>query len=94
MGALKKLEDGIGEIKRMYIRPEHRGQGYGKTILNRLIDKSRELGYSTIRLDTADFMTTAQSMYRSAGFTMRDKYSGSEIPEWYQPYTVFMEKKL
>ena len=38
MGALKKLEPGIGEIKRMFIRPKYRGQGYGKRMLERLVE--------------------------------------------------------
>jgi GNAT superfamily N-acetyltransferase len=94
MVALRKLGDGVGEINRMYIRPEYRGRNYGKLMLNKLIDKGREFGYSIIRLDTVDFMTTAQHIYRSAGFTLIYEYSGSEIPEWLRPYTVFMEKKL
>jgi GNAT superfamily N-acetyltransferase len=94
MGVLKKLEEGVGEINRMYIRPAYRGRSYGKTLLNRLIDKGRELGYSTLRLDSADFMTTAHHIYRYVGVKEIDEYLGSEIPEWYRPYAVFMEKKL
>jgi GNAT superfamily N-acetyltransferase len=54
MGALRKLQDGIGEIKRMYIRPNpiYRGKGYGKKMLYRLEEKAREFGISTLRLDT------------------------------------------
>lgn len=48
MGVLKKLEADIGEIKRMYIRPEYRGRRYGKTMLSKLIDKGKALGYSPI----------------------------------------------
>jgi GNAT superfamily N-acetyltransferase len=56
MGALKELGEGIGEIKRMYIRPEYRGRGLGKKLLKKLIEKAKEFGYATLRLDTADFM--------------------------------------
>lgn len=94
MGALKKLEEGVGEIKRMYIRPEYRGQGLGKELLNKLIEKAREFEYTVLRLDTADFMTVAQNLYRSAGFKEIGEYPGCEIPEWYRPYSKFMEKLL
>ncbi len=94
MGALIKLEEGVGEIKRMYIRPEHQGKGYGKEMLNRLIGKARELGYSTLRLETADFSTTAHHVYRSAGFKEIAEYTGGETPEWLRPYCMFMEKNL
>lgn len=94
MGALKKLEEGVGEIKRMYIRPQYRGGGYGKEMLKRLIKKGKELGYSTLRLETADFTTTAHHIYRSAGFEEIDGYPGGETPEWYRPHCMFMEKNL
>ena len=50
MGALKELEVGVGEIKRMYIRPEYRRRGLGKQLLKKLMEKGKEFGYSTIRL--------------------------------------------
>ena len=43
MGALRKLEEGVGEIKRVYVRPEHRGKGYGKEMLSRLMAKAEEI---------------------------------------------------
>jgi ribosomal protein S18 acetylase RimI-like enzyme len=94
MGALRALGNGVGEIKRMYIRPRDRGQGLGKKLLQKLIGKAREFGYTTLRLDTADFMTVAQHIYRAAGFTEIDEYPGCELPEWYRPYGMFMEKRL
>ena len=60
----------------------------------KLMEKAEELGYSTLRLDTADFMTVAQGIYRSAGFKEISEYGGSEIPEWFRPYSVYMEKHL
>ena len=92
MGILKGLEEGVGEIKRMYIRPKYRRRGFGKALLKRLRKKAEEFGFSTLRLDTADFMIVAQKIYRSAGFKEIDEYAGSEISEWYRPYAVFMEK--
>ena len=65
MGALKHLEEDIGEIKRMYIRPTYRGRGFGTEMLRKLIEKGKALGYSTLRLETADFSTTAHHIYRS-----------------------------
>lgn len=92
MGALRKLEEGIGEIKRMYIKPELQGRGLGKEMMDKLEAKARELGYSTLRLDTAWFLETAVHVYRKAGFIERDKYPGTES-EGDSNY-VYMEKKL
>jgi GNAT superfamily N-acetyltransferase len=93
MGALRKLEEGIAEIKRMYIRPEQRGHGYGKEMMNKLIDAAKQFGYSTLRLDTAEFMTAARHTYESAGFKARGPYPGFETPN-IQPFQIFMEKQL
>lgn len=93
MGALRKLRDKIGEIKRMYIRPKYRGRGYGKQMLNRLLETGREFGCSSFWLETAKFMTIAQHIYRSAGFQEMEEYAETEVPIIFRPYWLFMEKK-
>ncbi|MHA1961318.1 MAG: GNAT family N-acetyltransferase [Candidatus Thorarchaeota archaeon] len=90
----KTIEKGVGEIKRMYIRPKYRGKGYGRKMLETLLKKAQELCYSTLRLETADFMPAALKIYRSMGFKERGEYLGGEVPEWYRPYCIFMEKVL
>jgi GNAT superfamily N-acetyltransferase len=94
MAVIKTIELGIGEVKRMFIRPDYRGKGYGKELMGTLVTKARELGYITLRLETADFMSAALKIYQSAGFIERGPYPGGEVPEWYQPYCIFMEKDL
>ncbi|MHA2299880.1 MAG: GNAT family N-acetyltransferase [Candidatus Thorarchaeota archaeon] len=94
MGALHRLESDVAEIKRMYIRQKHRGKGLGKKMLRKLVEKAREFGYSSIRLDTGDYMKAAHQIYRSEGFIEIDQYQRCETPEPFLPYTLFMEKKL
>ena len=94
MGALKTLKKGVGEIKRMYIRPEYRKKGYGKAMLTQLLKKGKEFGFSTVRLDTGKFMNAAQYVYRSVGFQERDKYPKTEVPQLLQPFWLYMEKSL
>jgi len=93
MGALRKLGGGIGEIKRMYIRPVWRGRGYGKQMLNELLEVGREFGCSSFLLETSKFMTVAQHIYRSAGFVGREEYPEIETPTIFRQYQLFMEKK-
>lgn len=93
MGAIRKLSEEIGEIKRMYIRPLYRGRGYGTQMLNNLLEKGREFGCSLVVLETSKFMTVAQHIYRSAGFSEREEYPESETPPILRPYQLFMEKK-
>jgi len=92
MGALRRLEEGVCEIKRMFIEPEYQGRGYGRELMDRLIERARELGYHTIRLSTASFLEAAVHIYRSAGFVERDEYPGTESD--LGPNYIYMEKKL
>ena len=94
MGALRKIRDGVGEIKRMYVKPEYRGKGIGRALLNRLLENAEEYGYSRVLLDTAKWMTIAQSMYLSFGFRYRERYPESEVPESIHHLCVYMEKDM
>jgi GNAT superfamily N-acetyltransferase len=94
MGALRQIRKDIGEIKRMYIRPAYRGKGYGKALLQQLLQKAKEFGYHSIYLDTGPFMTAAQHLYRSFRFIERDEYPEVEVPPQFRSQWVFMEKTL
>jgi putative acetyltransferase len=67
-GALRPLEPGVGEVKRMCVRPAFRGRGIARHILGTLESAARALGYSTLRLETGIRQPEAISLYRSAGY--------------------------
>jgi len=67
--ALHKLEDGICEMKRLYLRPQFRGKGLGRSLVDRIIAEARQIGYSRMRLDTVEpVMKDAVGLYRKIGF--------------------------
>ncbi len=66
--ALRMLGDGIGEMKRLYVRPVFQGAGLGRTLVDRVIAKARASGCHALRLDTLPRMERAISMYRGLGF--------------------------
>jgi carbonic anhydrase len=68
MGGLRRQEDGVAELKRVYVRPAGRGRGLGKALASRLVGDAREFGYGLVRLDTLPFMGDAQALYTAMGF--------------------------
>jgi GNAT superfamily N-acetyltransferase len=96
MGAIRRIDEGIGEIKRMYIRPRSQGKGFGKWIYEMLEAKARGFGLSTLRLDTAGFAEAAIHIYRKNGFTEIDGYLGGEWDNRNdaEGIIIYMEKKL
>jgi ribosomal protein S18 acetylase RimI-like enzyme len=78
--ALRKLDAGICEMKRLYVRPDDRGLGLGRMLVERLIAEARAIGYERMRLDTiASAMQDAVALYRRMGFQEIAPYSSIPI---------------
>lgn len=68
-GALKRHHGGIGEVKRMYTRPSHRGRKIGAAIVARIEELARTEGLGRLVLETGDRHPAAWAVYERAGFT-------------------------
>ncbi|HTP68401.1 MAG TPA: GNAT family N-acetyltransferase [Dongiaceae bacterium] len=88
--ALRALRDkiGCGEIKRLYIRPEYRGQGLADRLLEALESYAKEIGYEWLYLDTAADMKAAARFYEKKGFEPCERYN--ENPQ----AAIFMRKAV
>jgi GNAT superfamily N-acetyltransferase len=68
-GSLREVEPGVGEIKRVFVRADHRGPGFGPRFTGALLDRALELGYARVRVDTLPSMEAAIEFYQAMGFT-------------------------
>jgi putative acetyltransferase len=84
------LNPAYGEIKRMYVSPNCRGQGVARGLLRALESASAEAGCKLLKLETGPFQPEALGLYASLGYDRRGPY-GSYAND---PLSVFMQKTL
>ena len=77
--AVRSLDAATCELKRLYVRPTHRGHNLGRQLAESALETARALGYQRIRLDTLPEMQQAQRLYESLGFHDIPPYYGEPI---------------
>lgn len=78
--ALRRFDADSGELKRLYVQPDHRGNGVARALSAAAIDAARAIGYRRVALDTLDRMTAARALYSAAGFREISAYYANPIP--------------
>lgn len=87
--AVRRLEEGIAELKRMFVQPAYRGYQLGKQLLTQALAAAKKLQYQSIRLDTLPEMQSAINLYRAFGFYEIDPYRYNPRED-----AIYMEKRL
>jgi GNAT superfamily N-acetyltransferase len=78
-GGVKRLDELVCEIKKMYIVPALRGKGIARRLLGALEDCARGLGYERARLDTGPKQLSARGLYESEGYTEIADFNGNPV---------------
>jgi len=85
---VRLLEPGVGELKRMWIRPAHQGKGLGRPLMDACLAEARSLGCRVLRLDSERRLAAAVHLYRAYGFTEIADYNANHRAE------IWMERRL
>jgi ribosomal protein S18 acetylase RimI-like enzyme len=89
-GGVKLFDDGYGEVKRMYVRPQYRGLGFAKSVLRHLEDYTRAQGVGLLRLETGIHQREAIALYERMGFCRIRPFG----PYTDDPNSLYFEKPL
>jgi GNAT superfamily N-acetyltransferase len=91
-GGVRPLRDvaGVGEVKRVWVEPSHRGHGVSRLLLSALEERARELGYGRLWLDTGPLQREAAGLYETSGYHRIPNYG----PEAGTTFKMSFEKLL
>jgi GNAT superfamily N-acetyltransferase len=91
---LAQLREGVGRIRRMYVRDAYRRRGIARALFETAIDQARDMEYSQLLLESPMSWSGAHALYHALGFEAVEMYPESEVPEQLRKYWVFMHLTL
>jgi ribosomal protein S18 acetylase RimI-like enzyme len=87
--ALKQLEEGVCEMKRLFVLPDYQGYGIGKMLTESLFAKAKKLNFKTMKLDTLGRLEAAVALYHKLGFEQTNSYNINPEED-----ILYFEKKI
>lgn len=79
--ALRKLEEGVCEVKRLYVRPAYRGNKLGQWLVSHIMRTAVDLGYKRVMLDSLERLPAAGRLYQSMGFRYVEAYCHNPLED-------------
>jgi GNAT superfamily N-acetyltransferase len=83
IGGVRRLEDGVCEIKRMYVVPDARSRGAGRALLAALEAAARGLGYERVRVDSGPAQQHSRALFADAGYSEITQYNTNHIADYF-----------
>ncbi len=93
-GSIRRIRDDAGEMKRMFVKKEHRGTGLGRQLFEERIAEARRMGLSWLYADTVKGNHAMLNLYEKYGFDYIDRYPENANPAEFAPHLVFLRLKL
>ncbi len=87
-GALRRLDEDVAELRRVYVRPQFRARGLARTISVALMGEARRVGYGSVRLDVPPKLSAGIKLYQSLGFAAIPPYASQP------PGAICMEARV
>jgi N-acetylglutamate synthase and related acetyltransferases len=87
--ALRKVNESACEMKRLYIKPEYRGNGYSHLLVDKVVESAKEIGYEYIILDTLPYLETALRLYKEYGFEETEPFNDNPMGN-----SIYMRLKI
>ncbi|MEP6942318.1 MAG: GNAT family N-acetyltransferase [Betaproteobacteria bacterium] len=87
--ALRPLDGRVGEVKRMYVQPARRGEGWGRRLAAAILTQAQAIGYRELVLDTLSRLAAARAVYAELGFEECAPYYDNPLPG-----VVYMKLRL
>ena len=86
---MKRIAPEIGSLKRMWVASSARGLGFGRRVLEGLEAESRQLGLTTLRLETNKSLSEAIRLYRGAGYVEVPRFNNEAYADhWFEKHLV------
>tara|TARA_B100001029_G_C14742409_1_gene276209 strand:- start:118 stop:555 length:438 start_codon:yes stop_codon:yes gene_type:complete len=92
--SIRKIREESIEIKRMFVRPSFRGKKLGNLMIKEVVRVAKENDFSKLNLDTAEFMSSAVTLYKKMGFKETKSYPECIVPKELWDRWIFMMKVL
>ncbi len=88
--AFRHYDEGVAEMKRVFLYQEYRGNGYAKELIKRLEERAKSKGYQTLILETGKPLTAAMRLYEKLGYRIIENYGQYKD----MPLSVCMKKDI